>query len=384
MSTRRETPRRTGFTLIELLVVIAIIAVLIALLLPAVQAAREAARRAQCTNNMKQLALACMNYESSNTALPAQSMLPPTGQPNPGNVTGWSLSWIPPILQYTEQTAIYNSYNFNVEPMTAGAGDPGWANVTATTTSLSVLLCPSDGMNSTPMLYPAAGTGLYYGITNYCGNYGGPGPLSVCSGTIVPSPDSWLQSATTSLSPAYAPVRIASITDGTSNTGLVSERLVGTTSSVYLIRSSPQYLRGEWHSPVSAPYGSSYATVVQYVQGCNSIPGSTVNRYAGIAGEMWAAAFPLYLVTNSYNHFGPPNQIACTNPGEPTYNGFSDSNLYYVGPLGSAPPNSNHPGGVNEAFADGSVHFIKSTVALQAWWGLGTRAGGEVISSDQY
>src|SRR5262249_3898575 len=149
--------------------------------------------------------------------------------------------------------------------------------------------------------------------------------------------NSWMQGAGTAISPSYAPVRIASITDGTSNTGLVSERLVGTTN-LYIKRNDPQYLRGEWHSPLAAPPGSSAATVAQYVQACNGIPGPTTNRYAGVAGQMWTAAFPLYLVTNSYNHFGPPNQIACTNPGEPTYaGGFSDSNgLYYVGPLGSA------------------------------------------------
>ena len=212
----------------------------------------------------------------------------------------------------------------------------------------------------------------------------------MCSGTIVPINNQWMQSPSTPLLPSFAPVSMASITDGTSNTGVVSERLVGTTNS-YITLNDPQHLRGEWHGPLAAPYPSNYNTVAQYVQACNSIPGTTVNRYAGAAGQMWAAAFPLYLVTNSYNHFGPPNQIACTNPAEPTYTNANgggsfngDSSLYYVGPLGSAPPNSNHPGGVNVGFADGSVHFIKSTVALQAWWGLGTRNGGEVIGSDQY
>jgi prepilin-type processing-associated H-X9-DG protein len=92
------------------------------------------------------------------------------------------------------------------------------------------------------------------------------------------------------------------------------------------------------------------------------------------------------MIVNSYNHWSTPNTIACTNPAEPTYpGGFNDGNgLYYVGPLGSVPPNSNHPGGVNTAFADGSVKFIKDSIAPQTWWGLGSRNGSEVISADGY
>jgi prepilin-type N-terminal cleavage/methylation domain-containing protein len=377
--------RRSGFTLIELLVVIAIIAVLIALLLPAVQAAREAARRAQCTNNLKQLALACHNYESSNGTFPAQSMIPPLGQVD-NSATGYSISWIVPLLQYTEQVQMFNSYNFSDDPMTASSTGSGWANTTIAITKLSTLACPSESLIQP--LRPVVNSGLFYATTNYVGCYGGPGPAFPVSGTIVPINNHWFQpNGTQVLSGGFAPVTIASITDGTSNTAMISERLIGNASNPNFTRGdTSNYKRGEWHSPVSAPFPSNAATLQAYVQGCNSIPSSTVNRFGAGAGEMWIASFPIYMITNSYNHFGPPNQIACTNPGEPTYQGgFSDSNgLYWVGPLGSAPPTSNHPGGVVEAYADGSVKFIKDTVNLQAWWGLGTRSGGEVISADAY
>jgi prepilin-type N-terminal cleavage/methylation domain-containing protein len=374
--------RRDGFTLIELLVVIAIIAVLIALLLPAVQAAREAARRSQCTNNLKQLALAVMNYESANGCFPAQSMLAACGKPDT-NQTGLSISWIPGLLQFTEQLPIFNAMNFSVDVVTTATA--GFANSTAGGARLALLVCPSDNLQPQPLRQMGT-TGLFFGTTNYVGNYGGPGPIAPASGTIVPNQNYRMQtSGCGSIGPfAFGPMTIASVIDGTSNTGLVSERLVGTATNAGLSRTDPEYLRGQWHSPVSAPFGSNAATLASYVQGCNSVTGP--NRSANQAGEMWIGSFPLWLTWNSYNHFGPPNQVACTNPGEyTTYPGFAgDGSLYQVGPLGSAPPNSRHSGGVNEAFSDGSVRFIKNSVNLQAWWALGTRNGGEVISSDAY
>src|SRR5262249_52381613 len=152
-------------TLIELLVVIAIIAVLIALLLPAVQSAREAARRAQCTNQMKQLALAVMNYESSNGVFPAQSMTPTTGQYS-GDLTGLSISWIPPLLLYAEQQPIYNAINFMVDVVVTTTA--GLANSTVASMNLGLLACPSDNMQP-QQLRSIPNTSLFFGNTNYFG-----------------------------------------------------------------------------------------------------------------------------------------------------------------------------------------------------------------------
>jgi prepilin-type processing-associated H-X9-DG protein len=86
---------------------------------------------------------------------------------------------------------------------------------------------------------------------------------------------------------------------------------------------------------------------------------------------------PAFLELSSYVHWTAPNSPPCINPSDTVVQDF-------IGPYGAPSANSVHPGGVNVSFVDGSVHFVKSSVSLQAWWSLGTRNGGEVISSDQY
>jgi prepilin-type N-terminal cleavage/methylation domain-containing protein len=372
---------RRAFTLIELLVVIAIIAVLIALLLPAVQAAREAARRMQCTNNLKQLALACMNYESTNGCFPPQAT---NWSQNPGS-NDVTVSWIPPVLQFIEGNPLFNAMNFLVDSM--GSGPGGYANSTVTTANIAVLHCPSESLRQGVRTFA---TGIYYGTTNYMGNYGGPGVFSICSGTIVPTNNTAMNGpgalALYTTGVQWAPVTIASITDGTSNTGLISERLIGSNASYNTLATTQEAIRGSIRCPMGAvPYGASQAQALAFVQSCATAPGTTPIRFLAGGGQMWASSFPVYLQWNSYNHFGTPNQEACTNPGEP---GGVDKNSpwagYYVAPLGSAPPNSWHPAGVNLALSDGSVRFIKNTVNVQSWWALGSRNGLEVVSSDSY
>jgi prepilin-type N-terminal cleavage/methylation domain-containing protein/prepilin-type processing-associated H-X9-DG protein len=387
----RPRPARVrAFTLIELLVVIAIIAVLIALLLPAVQAAREAARRAQCTNNCKQLALACMNYESSNQCFPMQAQ-----NPGMGSTVSITPSWICGLLQFTEALPQFNSLNFNLDIIGLAAG--GYANSTVTCTNLNLLNCPSENRNTPQYLFTA---GIYYGMTNYVGNYGGPGVISLMSGTILPA-NNYNVGTATSVVPGstfgmpglnyypgatWAPVRIASITDGTSNTSLISERLIGIPApypSPLVALGINNLNRCSIHSPTGAAQGSGPTGAMAMYLSCSTAPGTKGIRWCG-GGELWSGAFPTYLMWQSYNHFGTPNQINCTNTSDPKDAAGSAPVGYYVTPIGSAPPGSNHPGGVNCAFADGSVHYIKNSISAPTWWALGSRNLGEVVSSDSY
>src|SRR5205814_9688597 len=139
ISLRRRSDR--GFTLIELLVVIAIIAVLIALLLPAVQAAREAARRAQCTNNLKQMALGAHNYLQANGTFPMGGYDAAAAS---GVFAGavWEHGCLVPLLPFIEQGPLFAAYNSNLRYTTA-------ANTTILATNNSTYWCPSDPLVST-------------------------------------------------------------------------------------------------------------------------------------------------------------------------------------------------------------------------------------------
>ena len=363
----RPRVRRGGFTLIELLVVIAIIAVLIALLLPAVQSAREAARRAQCVNNLKQLGLATHNYLSSNNVFPPQTSWPSS------DTGGWGYNWYYAIFPQLEQNQIFNAVNFSLSPWDYG-------QTTAATAKVASLICPSE--SGTQQIYPIyASTGtFYYSVSNYVGNYGGPAAVAPYTGTIVPMAD--LEGGQ-----RLTPVGIQSVTDGTSNTGLFSERLLcfpsGTSQAVYPGGTNAYRAVFQGTYP-AAPYsvtpanaGTASNPAILFVQGCQALSSSTPALYPSTIGSMLLPGYPMHVGLTSYMHWTPPNTPPCNNPADASW-------LSYVGPYGSASANSMHPGGVNVCFADGSVRFVKSSVSLQAWWGLGTRAGGEVISADSY
>jgi prepilin-type N-terminal cleavage/methylation domain-containing protein/prepilin-type processing-associated H-X9-DG protein len=370
--------RRSGFTLIELLVVIAIIAVLIALLLPAVQSAREAARRAQCLNNLHQLGLAVHNYVQSTNVLPMQSM-PPTVQ----NLSwGWTYGWTLCLLPSLDQRSMYNAFNFTTGMFSNGSA-LGWVkfgNTTVAYANLSVLICPSDGTKIAPS--------APYGATNYFGNLGGPGEIASMTGTIVPN-GWWVNQGWGNSVPYdiqnWGPIGLENIKDGLSQTALFSERLMGIYGNPVppygtVLLNSNQWKRVIFNGKVGAGYHSGQAGALAFLQGCKALPGTTKSINAVASGEYWTMAYQLHVAVNDYTHSGPPNSVMCQNPSEP----FGASWLTYVGPTGSAPPNSNHPGGVNICFSDGSVRFIKDGVQLQTWWSLGTRDGNEPISGDSY
>jgi prepilin-type N-terminal cleavage/methylation domain-containing protein/prepilin-type processing-associated H-X9-DG protein len=382
-------PARRGFTLIELLVVVTIIAVLIALLLPAVQAAREAARRAQCANNLKQLGLAAQNYVSATNVLPAQSITP-TGAANlPGDIAGilYGYNWYCALLPQIEQQSLYSAINFSLCPMDNGPGRA--AMVTAVGIQIGTLLCPSESA-STQLL--AISTGLaesgysgYYSVSSYVGNYGGPAAIMPYSGTIIPGWD--LEQGYVATNNGLPSVGIEAITDGTSNTALFSERLLSQypyRTKVIVYANGIAGLRAIFVGPVAAPPNSvapgapvTSNTAYLFAQACQSIGSSTPAEIPASMGIMMLTGGPAFLGLSSYVHWTVPNSPPCLNTSDKTVQD-------YIGPYGAPSANSLHPGGVNVCFADGSVHFVKSSISLQAWWGLGTRNGGELISSDQY
>ena len=357
--------RHRGFTLIELLVVIAIIGVLIGLLLPAVQAAREAARRAQCVNNLKQLGLAVHNYLDANQCFPIQCMPPAvTTANNPTSNSccyfdDWGLTWYNFILPQMEQGALFNSVNVSTSVWDA-------SNTTCGYTQLTSFLCPSES-NTQPL-------GFSYRISNYVGNYGGPAPLGSYNGTILPARDLVI-----SYGANVAPISIASVTDGMSNTSLFSERLVGVPVNT---PANPKRLM--YTSTYSgATFNSGGAAANAYVAGCKAAV-SAMQASGSLppdpnATPLGAYAFlgyPAHLALSSFNHYMPPNSFACEDPAEAAW--------YVVGPQGAVPATSNHSGGVNVAFSDGSVKFIKDSVNPTTWWALGTRNVGEVVGADAY
>jgi prepilin-type N-terminal cleavage/methylation domain-containing protein/prepilin-type processing-associated H-X9-DG protein len=372
-----RSARRQGFTLIELLVVIAIIAVLIALLLPAVQAAREAARRAQCTNNLKQLGLAVHNYISVNNVFPSSSMFlgPAYTATNTGGVGwGWNESWTTALLPNLEQTSMFNSFNFHSDGLSV-------LNTTVGYSAISSLICPSE----TTKVRPDAP----WAPLTYRGNHGGPGVIQNWTGLIVENgtnnPASWWGSAG---DPNMAFFGLESVTDGSSNTALFSEKLMGvsqgavTAGAVTTITSNgPTGIRGLFTvTYAGAQNTQNPALALQGLQACQAIPtGSLDNGQIAMNGAFWHAGYPWAILVNGYTHYNTPNGMSCITASDTA----AGSNIW-GGTSGMITPTSLHPGGVNVGFGDGSVKFIKNSINPQTWWAIGSRNQGEVVSADAY
>jgi prepilin-type N-terminal cleavage/methylation domain-containing protein/prepilin-type processing-associated H-X9-DG protein len=377
-------PRRRpiGFTLIELLVVIAIIAVLIALLLPAVQAAREAARRAQCTNNLKQLGLAVANYESAVGAYPqayAQTGLLGYSTAGDSGWGNWSIHGL--VLAYMEGGPIYNSINFSIA--SADNLDNG-TQATAIGTRVASFLCPSSQLPVGTM-YCCLGVAPFNQIRFPGNNYWGSVGASVEPWPIQGTGPPGLFSIVGPGDPGI--VKVASVTDGTSNTIAFGEWKIGDFNNSQLsLQDAIDILQnsvgtfGNWNpQPQSSMPAATLPVFTTFLQTCQgAAPGSI------LGGNNWKTNKSNLGREWAQGMFGHTLGTTLLGPNSSYYNCNMESWGGDFDAPGMYNMSSYHPGGANAAFADGSVRFIKSSIAMNIMWALGSKAGGEVISSDQY
>ncbi len=294
--------------------------------------------------------------------------------PTAGHGWSWNASWAVSLLPNLEQSAMYNAYNFSVGPANADQG----INSTVCWNSVAGFLCPSENLKSRPA--------NPWAPTNYVSNHGGPGIIRMWSGPIVQfftvgPPGDTTNPPGTAWWGADANLGVfgfESVIDGTSTTGLFSEKLYGNNGLVGITSSSNLAKRMIFTANIPVNYNSgSTASALQAVQMCRSIPATQpADTNSWFNGFSWAIGYPWYTMVNSYHHYNTPNGLNCyssSDPGAP-----------YGGVAGMSTASSNHTGGVNVCMCDGSVRFIKDNVNPQTWWAVGSRNGGEVISSDSY
>jgi len=327
-----------------------------------VQAAREAARRAQCVNNLKQLGLATANYLSNNTETFPLLFVDQYNSSGGHQAEAQNWSQHARLLPYLEAGPIYNAINFSVGARwgtdigdDAAGGSYSLINATVITAQVSSFLCPSDGNPG------RANNSLIFGKPTAVGSY--PSNLGLHRGY-----NGWHTNG-----PAYiisswdgvftSPVRLSSVTDGTSNTVLFSE-----------------WIKGEGIDPATAKDGLTMvytkpSSVQDYVDGGTSAldwQGAQACQGQGTTRNWsWKGEWVFYGKTMHYTHSQTPNRRSCTQ-----------GDFGRAGDMIAA--SSSHPGGVNVALADGSVRFIKNSVNYQAWYGLATINMGEAISSDAF
>jgi prepilin-type N-terminal cleavage/methylation domain-containing protein/prepilin-type processing-associated H-X9-DG protein len=321
-SSRNPLASRSGFTLIELLVVIGIIALLIGLLLPAVQKVRESAAMTQCRNNLKQLALACHQYEQANRQLPLTY---------PDTPTAIGQNWTVLILPYVEQRNLIAGYDYTV----------AWwlpPNRQIVATQLGIMQCPAtpfqNRMEDKPQNPPPNKTGA-------CADYFAPTGVHLDINTALPAAQQFAPTADLRGVIAWYDAssnrsnRLRDVTDGTSTTIMLGE-CAGR--------------EDVWRRGVMYPVNFTSSPKVRAQGGAWATPD---NAYTIGQRTAWDPAFgpiPGVMGINNSNEWG---------------------HCYY----------SFHPGGANFAFADGSVRFLNESISLWALASLTTRAGGEVVPS---
>jgi prepilin-type N-terminal cleavage/methylation domain-containing protein/prepilin-type processing-associated H-X9-DG protein len=383
--------RARGFTLIELLVVIAIIAVLIALLLPAVQSAREAARRAQCTNNLKQLGLAMHNYVSANDGLPPVCVDQQWNAANTNIMPHQNWSQHTRLLPYMEQTPLYNAINWSFgarwsedglvpgypggnsipNPPDNGAamGCDAIPQMTVLISVVNSFLCPSDGNPGGSGQIVVNGTSKLVGAFSYPSNIGLNRRITGNVFGQTPADSSWKLNGPNYVASSWdgavnATTNLTTFQDGTSNTAIFSEwikgQAVGTGSSK----------NGNLEVYNLGANSNAFPVDFQFMQLCNTVPVSNANQNWQWKGEWWG-----FGGTSIYSHTQTPNRTNCA---------YKDIGQDGRGTITMVTASSNHPGGVNVLFMDGSVRFVKSSVSYQAWYAIATPNYGEVLSADSY
>jgi prepilin-type N-terminal cleavage/methylation domain-containing protein/prepilin-type processing-associated H-X9-DG protein len=335
-ATRPRPAGRLGFTLVELLVVIAIIGVLVALLLPAVQSAREAARRTQCQNQLKQLGLALHNFESINKRLPHGSE----------DTRIWGPSAHTRLLPVLEQTNVESQFTFNYAQGSARDATVSGAALelheAAAMARPKVFHCPSE-MNTFK--------GLIYGFTNYHTNWGSwvriqnrwDGPFGTYFVPYTNGP------------PRIDAVRLAEVSDGTSNTLAFGEVANGVGSDPKM--RDPRrdcYLATRPSNPDPVIVRNQLLAMDWRTAG--TLSGWNWRGYPWREGSIWR---------NGFNTLLPPNK-PCFRPGSEWWELVT-------------PASSYHPGGANVCMVDGSVRFVPDNIDATTWLAAGTIGGGESL-----
>ncbi len=323
--------------MIELLVVIAIIGILVALLLPSVQAAREAARRTQCRHQVREIGIGLHNYHDALGSFPVGFLVPEFAPPPETSRSQYRWSVLAQMAPFLEQSNLFASFNFDwpiAHRPPLGSG-PFWPyyppNATAMGTQLAILLCPSDTGER-----PLANSGP----TNYSfctGDGSNGGEATGANGVFVLGP----------------PRSLGDLRDGSSNTAVASEQLLGIPGPYRL------------DPPATAP--SESRRIFAQVHRGPLDPGSCAAAERGWLLHKGAGWWDGNYLNTLYNHRFPPNHVSIDcitfhNPGWKT-------------------ARSLHPDGVNLLFADGHVTFIRDSIATNLWSAVSTRAGGEIIST---